>query len=170
MWAAMDRWSGVSVAMRVAPAELPNDAAAHFRPGCPLRGRILFTILAGLLLSQSLGCVHRRMTIRSDPPGALVLLEGEEIGYTPVSVDFTYYGTREITLIKDGYQTLTALRKIPAPWYQKVPFDFVTDNLSPVPITDRHEISFTLQPQVIVSNQELLERAKGLRSESQISP
>src|SRR5690606_3614274 len=97
MWAAMDRWSGVSVAMRVAPAELPNDAAAHFRPGCPLRGRILFTILAGLLLSQSLGCVHRRMTIRSDPPGALVLLEGEEIGYTPVSVDFTYYGTREIT-------------------------------------------------------------------------
>ena len=56
-------------------------------------------ILIPLLLACSLsGCVSRRLTIRSDPPGALVELDGRRLGYTPVSVDFTYYATNEITL------------------------------------------------------------------------
>ena len=62
-------------------------------------------VFAGTLLILSLtqvGCMHRRMTIRSNPPGARVLLEGEEKGFTPYSMDFTYYGTREITLVKPG--------------------------------------------------------------------
>ncbi len=119
------------------------------------------------------GCSHnmnRRMTIRSDPPGALVLLEGEEVGYTPVGVDFNHYGTREITLIKDGYETVTAMQKIRSPWYQKIPLDFVSDNLSPVKINDRLDYTFTLNKQELVSNEQLLQRAKGLRSQSQVLP
>jgi hypothetical protein len=119
------------------------------------------------------GCashMQRRMTIRSEPPGALVLLEGEEVGYTPVSLDFTYYGTREITLVKDGYETLTAMQKVQTPWYQRLPLEFVTDNFSPVTIRNRYDFTFTLQRQVIYSNQELLERGNGLRSEAQVAP
>jgi hypothetical protein len=126
-----------------------------------------------LLAFQVTGCassMQRRMTIRSEPPGAMVMIEGEELGYTPVSMDFTYYGTREITLVLDGYETLTVMQKVPAPWYQHTPLEFVTDNFSPVKIRDRHDFTFTMQRQVIYSNQELLERGNGLRSEAQIAP
>lgn len=110
------------------------------------------------------------MTIRSDPPGALVLVDGEERGYTPMQMDFTYYGTREITLIKDGYETLTVVQPVKTPWYQIVPIDFFADNLLPFKVTDRHEFRYPLKPQVIVPTQELLDRAGALRSETQIGP
>ncbi|MEI6037860.1 MAG: PEGA domain-containing protein, partial [Planctomycetota bacterium] len=44
------------------------------------------------LLCASTGCVQRRMTIRSNPPGALVYVDDYQIGATPVSTDFIYYG------------------------------------------------------------------------------
>ena len=54
------------------------------------------------------GCVERRYTIRTDPPGATVVVNGEEIGPSPASKSFVYYGDRKITMILDGYQTKTA--------------------------------------------------------------
>lgn len=116
------------------------------------------------------GCVSRRMTIVSDPPGALVMLEGREIGYTPVSVDFTHYGTREFTLIKDGYETLTVQQRVPAPWYQWPGIDFFADNFTPGHVTDRHLFRYALQPQRLAPNQELLQRGEMLRGEARVSP
>lgn len=69
-------------------------------------------VLSSLLLS---GCVSRRLTIRTNPPGALVKLNGKRLGFSPVSTDFTYYGTYEIELIKDGYETETILQTISPP-------------------------------------------------------
>ena len=60
------------------------------------------------------GCVERRYTLRTNPPGAQVIVNGEEIGPTPVSRSFTYYGDREITLMLDGYQTQTIIQPINA--------------------------------------------------------
>uniref|UniRef100_A0A7C2JZ99 PEGA domain-containing protein n=1 Tax=Schlesneria paludicola TaxID=360056 RepID=A0A7C2JZ99_9PLAN len=128
--------------------------------------RLLALLLAGSLLST--GCVSRRMTVISDPPGALVLLEGREIGYTPVSVDFTYYGTRELTLIKDGYETLTVSQPVAKPWYQQPVVEFFADNLTPGHVTDRHQFRFTLQPQRIVPNDELRQRGEMLRGEARV--
>jgi hypothetical protein len=106
------------------------------------------------------------MTIASNPPGALVLMEGEEVGYTPMAMDFTYYGTREITLIKDGFQTKTVMQKVKTPWYQRGPMEFVTDNFALHKINDRHEFNFTLEPAAPVSGQELRSRAEELRTNS----
>ena len=114
------------------------------------------------------GCVSRRMMVMSDPPGALVLLEGKEIGTTPVSVDFTYYGTRELTLIKDGYETLTVQQKVPTPWYQMPVVEFFADNFTPGHITDRHQFRYAMQPQRIVPNAELQRRAEMLRGEARL--
>ena len=124
--------------------------------------------LAVGLASLSSGCVHRRMTIQSDPPGALVLLDGDEVVYTPSSVNFTYYGTRECTLMKDGYETLTAMQRVRSPWYQVPPLDFISDNLLPFRVTNRHEFQYRMQPQLIVPTNELLERANSLRTETHI--
>jgi len=131
--------------------------------------RRLFAILGVLVTVCSLsGCVSRRLTIRSDPPGALVEVEGRRIGYTPCSLDFTYYATREIRLSKVGYETLTVQQPVPAPWYQVPPLDFISDNFLPVHVTNRHDFTYRLVPQRVVSEEELLDRASGIRTQSQV--
>lgn len=127
--------------------------------------------VAGLIICLMLtGCMHRRLIVESQPPGALVLLEGREIGYTPVAVDFTYYGTREITLVKEGYETLTVMQPISAPWYQHPPLDFISDNFLFHHRTDRYCFTYQMQPTRIVPTQELLDRAEGLRGEAHVAP
>lgn len=127
------------------------------------RRRILLGVLLLLVISLS-GCVRRRMTIRSNPPGAAVYLDDQEVGTTPVTVDFTYYGTRKIQLIKDGYDTLTVKQAFYAPWYQWPPLDFVSENLSPQQYRDEHLLNFQLVPQQILPAETLLERAQQLRN------
>jgi hypothetical protein len=91
-------------------------------------------VCAALVLLGLCGCVQRRITIRSNPPGALVYVDKYEIGKTPCSVAYTYYGTREIRLVRDGYETLTLMQWIPPPWYQIPPLDFVSENIVPAEI------------------------------------
>ena len=64
----------------------------------------------------------------------MVFVDNQQIGTTPCSVDFTYYGTREIRLVKPGFETLTVNQPIPTPWYQIPPIDFVSENLVPTQI------------------------------------
>lgn len=128
--------------------------------------------LSAALMTVNLGsgCVSRRMMVYSDPPGALVLLEGKEVGYTPVAVDFLYYGTREVTLIKDGYETKTVMQKVSPPWYQWPVIEFFADNLAFHTITDRQAFNFALEPRRVMSNEDILNRAESLRTEAQIGP
>ena len=108
--------------------------------------------------------MHRRLTIRSDPPGAAVVVDGEEYGTTPVSLDYTYYATREITLIKDGYKTVTLPHKLETPWYQWFPLEFFSDNLAFTHIRDKREVLYALEPEQLVPTQDVLDRANSLRS------
>jgi hypothetical protein len=109
------------------------------------------------------GCVRRRMLIRSNPPGALVYVDDYEIGRTPIATNFTYYGQRKIRLVKDGYETLTVMQPVRAPWYQIPPLDFFSENLTPAEIRDEQAFTYNLTPQVIVPPDELLSKAQRLR-------
>ena len=131
------------------------------------RNVLTITLLCLAALSQA-GCVSRRLMVQSNPPGAMVLMEGREIGLTPTGVDFTYYGTRELTLIKDGYETKTQLVPIRAPWYQWPVIEFFSDNFLPGRVTDRRSVQFEMEPKRMVPNQELLNRGQSLRNEAQI--
>src|SRR3989337_2370753 len=102
-------------------------------------GRVLRQVVIALALAATLlptGCVRRRLAVRSNPPGALVFVDNQQIGTTPCSADFTYYGTREIRLVKPGYETLTVNQPIPTPWYQIPPLDFFSENLVPTQVQD----------------------------------
>jgi len=103
-------------------------------------GAVLLVVLA------TTGCVQRRMTVRSNPPGALVYVDDYQIGTTPVSTDFVYYGTRKIRLVKDGYETLTVRQPVPSPWYEVFPLDFVTENLWPWEIRDERVVDLAMTP------------------------
>jgi hypothetical protein len=122
------------------------------------------TALAAIMLAlSSSGCVQRRMTIRSNPPGALVYVDDYEIGTTPVSTNFTYYGTRKIRLVKDGYETLTVMQNINTPWYEYPPLEFISENFVPGKITDRRTLDYQLRPQMVVPTDQLRSRAEELR-------
>ncbi len=125
--------------------------------------------LALALCVATSGCVQRRMTIRTNPPGAVVYVDEEEIGTSPCSHDFVYYGTRKIRLVKDGYETQTILQPFPWPWYELIGLDFVTENLIPGEIRDERVLDYQLQPQIIVPTDQLLGRAENLRRSSQPS-
>ncbi|MEK6237513.1 MAG: PEGA domain-containing protein [Planctomycetales bacterium] len=128
---------------------------------CLLLGRLLFAVLLVVSLT---GCVERRLMIRSQPPGALVYVGKQEVGLTPVGVNFTYYGPREVTLVKDGYETVTEIVEVPPPWYQVVPLDFVSDNLVPARIRDYRGLEYQLRPKFMVSTEQILRRGDELRN------
>jgi hypothetical protein len=122
-----------------------------------------------LLLAIALiptGCVRRRVFVQSNPPGAMLFVDNQQIGTTPCSFDFIYYGTREIRLVKPGFETLTVNQPIPTPWYQVPPIDFVSENLIPTNLIDHRSIAFNMQPQVIVPTDQLLDRANQLRQDT----
>jgi len=117
----------------------------------------LATVVAGS------GCVQRRMTIRSNPPGALVYVDDYQIGSTPVSTDFVYYGTRKIRLVKDGFETLTVRQPFPIPWYEIFPLDFVSENLWPGEIRDERVVDLAMMPAAATPPEEVVVRAEQSR-------
>jgi len=127
-------------------------------------------LLVAVLMLLPTGCVRRRLNVYSNPPGALVYVDNQQIGTTPCSVDFTYYGTREIRLVKPGFETLTVNQPIPTPWYEIPPLDFFSENLAMTKIRDNRTVCFNLAPQLIVPNEQLLDRANQLRQDSQQYP
>ena len=127
------------------------------------RTRCLVAVALVLVTFVSHGCVRRRLTIRSNPPGAVVYVDEQRIGTTPVSTEFTYYGTRKVRLVKDGYETLSTLQTVRPPWYEIPPLDFVSENIVGRELRDERIWDFQLQPQQLVPTAELLTRANNLR-------
>ena len=123
-----------------------------------------FALLTILLSS---GCVQRRMIVRTQPEGAFVTIDRQPVGYSPVSVPFTYYGTRDIQIEKDGFKTVKVQQDVAAPWYGKFPASFVTENFWPREIRDQRVLDFQLEPRTQVNSNQLLDRASTLRSNVQ---
>ena len=154
----------------------PHGARLHWRPRTSpriVRGMIrdaavrsirCAAVLAVLGCVASLGCVQRRMTIRSNPPGALVYVDDYQVGTTPVSTDFVYYGTRKIRLVKDGFETLTVRQPFPLPWYQVFPLDFVTENVWPGEIRDERVVDLAMTPMAATPPEEVVARAEQARA------
>lgn len=119
-----------------------------------------------LISLMQTGCVHRRVTINSNPAGALVRIDGKDIGYTPTSIDYIWYGTREVQLLKDGYETQTQFIKIGAPWYQRFPLDFISDNFLGTHVRDHRRFDLTMQPKQPDVASDVIQRGRSLRSEA----
>ncbi len=108
------------------------------------------------------------MTVRSNPSGALVYVDEQKIGVTPVSTPFTYYGTRKIQLFKDGFEPQIVKQRFLPPWYELPILEFVSENLWPAEIRDERMVEVQLAPLQIVPNEQLIGRADALRSDSRV--
>jgi hypothetical protein len=118
---------------------------------------LIGTILVG-------GCVERQLTINTKPQGALVTLNDEEIGTSPVTVSFEWYGDYDVRVSKEGYETLKTHRKLEGPWYDKFPYDFFA-MLNPKRTVDAYEWTFELGPKKEISRDELIQNAQELKKQ-----
>ena len=127
------------------------------------------TQAAVLLLAACSACAaERKLVIRSEPPGALVRLDNQVVGTTPYETEFDSYGTRRITLYKDGHVPLSRVLVIEPPWYADFPSDLLSEVLFPIGWKDVREENFTLEPvrEGEISSPDLeavLQRAESLR-------
>jgi hypothetical protein len=133
-------------------------------------GAGLGLVVLSAVAATEIGCVRRTMSVRSDPPGALVYMNGQEIGRTPLTRDFTWYGAYDVQLRKEGYETLSAKTPVTAPWWQWPPFDLFAELVPGA--TDRRELTYTLHP---ASTQpadatEIIARAESLQGQLESSP
>ncbi len=118
-----------------------------------------FLLIPALALA---GCgVERTLRLESDPPGALVYLNGEEVARTPADVPLAWYGKYDVAVRKEGYETLKTQRWVVAPWWQWPPFDLAAE-LIPLPLRDRRRLSFELSP-AAPGDGGLLDRSEQLR-------
>lgn len=120
-------------------------------------------LIASLILVSLSGCVQRRFIIRSQPEGAFVSIDRQQIGLTPLSVPWTYNGTREIQLEKDGYKTIKVQQRFSPNWYETFPASFVTENFWFREIRDERLMEFQMEPKTQVQGNLLLDRANDLR-------
>jgi hypothetical protein len=123
-------------------------------------------ITAALLLP---GCLERRLTITSEPPGATATVNGVEIGRTPVSASFLYYGDYDIELQRQGSEPLRARATASAPLYEYPPIDLLASAI-PATISSHIKWHYKLEPELSQTQprpaleQALRERAAALRA------
>jgi hypothetical protein len=145
------------------------DQSAVFMHIHAARLTIARLLLVGISLSVcfGVGCVQRRLMVRSQPEGALVTIDNHAVGRTPVKVPFVYYGTRQIQLEKEGFKTVRVKERIRTPWYEKFPLSFFSNNFALREIRDERLLDFELEPKSQVEENLLLDRANELRLNTQ---
>lgn len=153
---------------RAAAGEVPalcRRSPPPYTAAVPGQSRIPLLALASLTLAAlATGCAQRTLDITSDPPGALVYLNGQEVGRTPMRYDFKWYGDYDVALRRDGYETLKTHRKLAAPLYEVPPIDLAAEMLG---AKDVREWNFVLTPAdaAAADPQALINRAESLKED-----
>ena len=105
---------------------------------------LLLSVLASLGASRRLRGPHAHL--RSDPPGAAVVVNGADAGIAPVKLHFKTYGAFEVVLAAPRYQRLRAKVPVEPPWYEQIPIDFFAETLWPFTLRDDHVVTLKLEP------------------------
>ena len=137
--------------------------------------RTMFAALAILWLSGFTGCVERKITIGSDPAGAIVMLNDQEVGRTPITVPFTWYGDYDVRLRyekntgtpespKITRYYLHTHKKTTTPWFEFIGMDLIAQIL-PIQFKDEQVWAFVIPEVVEPTDEELLQRAQELKNQ-----
>ena len=124
----------------------------------------LVIVVCGAMLLT--GCVERKLTIVTEPQEAVVWLNDEEIGVTPVTVNFNWYGDYNIRIEKPGYEILNTHQLLERPAHDRFPLDFFAEVLWPGTIEDSYTWTFQMEPFQQASAEELIEQANKMRDQA----
>ena len=125
-----------------------------------------------VFVSLTVACVERRLHIRTEPEGATVHVNGDELGPSPVSWRFHHYGTVRVTVEIEGYEPEQKEVRLRAPWYQYPVVDLFADVIVPTRINDDHHVTIELKARESTPKaedqtraEELAQRAVALRED-----
>lgn len=134
--------------------------------------RLAWAGLCGVLLVGAGGCLERRIVVTSDPAGAIVWLNEQEVGRTPVETGFQFYGDYDVRLRKEGFEPISTNRRATSPWYEYPGPDLVAAAL-PVPFRKTVHWHFVLSPSPEPTEAErdaLVRRAEEFRASTPSPP
>ncbi len=106
--------------------------------------------------------MERTISITSDPPGALVYLNDEEVGRTPLAVPFLFYGTYDVRLEREGYKPLWVEQEAVAPWWEAPGPDLFAEMVPDLKAEQRWHFVMEVLP--LAQGGAVVERAKQLRA------
>lgn len=122
------------------------------------------------------GCVERHLRVETEPPGAVVYVNGARVGTSPVEWSFLHYGTVQVQVEPpasarwaDQYYDWSGAVPLHPPWYQRVPFTLFAELFDPRTHVDARSLKVELvavPPPTATSAEEdqaLRERAKTMR-------
>ena len=109
--------------------------------------RYRLPVAAGLtVLGLNLGgCLERTISITTEPEGAIVWLNDVEVGRTPLETDFTFYGTYDVRIRKEGYEPLITHADADPPIQELPGIDFLAEAM-PVNFSDLVKWHWVLTP------------------------
>ncbi len=119
--------------------------------------------LMGLFMGVMLmGCTQRTIYVTSEPAGALVYLNDQEVGRTPVSVPFTHYGVYDVRLELEGHLPMWTQAEAKTPWWDHIGPDLAAEMIP----GSKSEVRwhFDLAPKGEDNPEALLDRAGQLRA------
>lgn len=119
-----------------------------------------------LLLTTAVGapgCLERKIHVTSEPPGAAVWINDVEVGRTPLTTGFTYYGTYDVRVRKDGFAPVWTSRPANTPLWECPPVDIFAMAV-PVTIEKQVEWDFKLSPSEPEDLPSLVKRAGEMKS------
>jgi len=125
-----------------------------------IHSRLAILAMVTIMGLPNVGCVRRKLTVNTEPAGAVIWLNDEEIGRSPATVDFLWYGDYDVVARLKGYETLRTHHRLVAPWYQAPGIDFIAEVLYPGWIVDSREMQFELSPQSLPTRDALLDNAR----------
>jgi PEGA domain len=139
--------------------------------------QILVSVIMGVGTLAGLGgCVERKLTIGSAPEGALVMVNDVEVGRTPVTVPFLWYGNYDLRFrleknvappgeppqIRRWY--LHTHKQTQIPWYEIFGIDLFAE-LLPVQLKDEQVWAFDVPEVKSDPDAEVIQRAQELKGE-----
>ncbi len=127
-----------------------------------LPARLMIVASLGLVFLVFSGCVRRKVTITSTPSEALVWVNSQEIGRTPLEFEFTYDGVYDVRLMHDECVALSTSASTDPPVWDLPGLDFFAEIL-PVEFTRDVAWHFELDSSSL-DPQKRLDAARAMRA------
>ncbi len=123
--------------------------------------------LTALIALVATGCfAERRLVVETTPPGSLVELDWEPLGYTPLEYVIDHRGKRRLLVTLDGYEPVLRDIEFRSTWKSTFPVDIFTELLNPFQEDEVLVVELNLSPRMEPAAIDLvpvLERAEVLR-------
>jgi hypothetical protein len=114
------------------------------------------------------GCVRREIEVTTTPPGAILTLNGREVGKTPARIQFTFDGTYDVRLRLQGYESVAGSGTTDMPAWDFMGADLVAEVL-PAKLHRLERWHFDLVPDAD-ANAGVLDRAHAARRSVESMP